>query len=624
MCGFFVIFKKKNIQIDTKKFNSSAKLINHRGPDKTGEYNDATLLSKFYRLSILDSSVNGMQPMLSRDKRYLLLFNGEIYNAPELRKKFNKGLFLGHSDTEILLHYLIKYREKALNYLDGMFSFVYYDKIKKQLIIARDRFGMKPLYYYDSVKYLILSSEIKPILKYENIDKANSKSVAQFFFKGSIDHQETTLFDRIKSLEPGHFAKIDEKNFSIKKYWDIRDHKIKYENKIEKETPKLKRLINNSVKKHLLSDHEVGLFLSGGTDSTALAHLISKNTKTKLKTFTYGFTNEKSFNEIKSAKQTVSNLEIENHSILIKAKDIIKNIDSMVKQLESPFTSIRLFGMKKLYEVAKSKKIKVIIEGDGGDEILGGYDYNYLPFLIDEYKKNKNYDLFFKKIDKFICQKKNKKSLRIDYIKNLFITNSFQNGSTSDGTPYVDLSNFKDDFIDEFINEKFYDDKNNLDLNNLQKSQYLDIKYLKLPRSLKYKDRLSMNQGIESRLPFLDHHLASYCYNLPNNFKIKNLSTRHIFKKSVQSISNQSINFKNTKKTIADPQSQWLKAGLKEFTFDTFNSMSFKNMDFFDQKGVLKNFEDFCKNRKINSFPFFQILTYYFFNKNFINYNNKI
>ena len=114
-------------------FFSSAKLINYRGPDKTGEYNDATLLSKFYRLSILDSSVNGMQPMLSRDKRYLLLFNGEIYNAPELRKKFNKGLFLGHSDTEILLYYLIKYREKALNYLDWMFSFVFYDKIKKQL-----------------------------------------------------------------------------------------------------------------------------------------------------------------------------------------------------------------------------------------------------------------------------------------------------------------------------------------------------------------------------------------------------------------------------------------------------------------------------------------------------------
>ena len=623
MCGFFVIFKKKNVPVDIKKFNSSAKLLNHRGPDKTGNYTDTDFLAKFYRLSILDSSYKGMQPMFSKDRRYLLLFNGEIYNSPELRKKSNKKNFIGNSDTEILLHYLVKYREKALSYLDGMFSFVFYDKIDKKLLIARDRFGIKPLYYYDSEKYLILSSEIKPILKYENIKKINNNSVAQFFFKGSMDHKDTTFFDKVRSIEPGHFAKIDYKNFKIQKYWNIKNDTKKYNKKIEKEIPELEKLINNSVKKHLLSDYEVGLFLSGGTDSTALTHLISQNTKRSLKTFTYGFTSEKFFSEITSAKQTVSNLEIENHSILVKEEDVINNMDSMVKQLESPFTSIRLFGMKKLYEAAKSKKIKVIIEGDGGDEILGGYDYNYLPFLLDEYKQNKNQTIFFNKIIKYIDQKKIKKSLKVKYFRNLFISNTFQNGSTSDGTPYIDLSNFNEDFINDHINENFYNDEKILDLNNLQKSQYLDLNYLKLPRSLKYKDRLSMNHGIESRLPFLDHHLASYCYNLPNHFKIKDQSTRHIFKKAAQSISNNKINFKNIKKTIADPQTQWLKNGLKEFAFDTFSSVSFNNLNFFNQKNILKNFENFCKHENLSSFAYFQILTYYFFNKNFINYKSK-
>ncbi len=618
MCGFFVIFKKKKFKIDKKKFITSAKLISHRGPDKTGEYFDDIFYSKFYRLSILDKSQKGMQPMFSKDKRYLLLFNGEIYNSPILRKKIDSKIVSKNSDTEVLLNYLIKYKDKALNLLDGMFSFVFYDKIKKELLIGRDRFGIKPLYYHNNDKYLILSSEIKPILRYEEIYKTNNETVANFFFKGSMDHKKSTFFNKIYSLEPSNYIFANQTSLISKNYWQIKNSKISYNKDIDKEIPRLKKLINESVKKHLLSDFEVGLFLSGGTDSTALAYLITKNTKKNLRTFTYGFSNQRDLSEISTAEKTVSNLKIKNYSIYVNEKDVISKMDNMVNQLESPFTSIRLFGIMKLYKIVKTKKIKVIIEGDGGDEIMGGYDYNYLPFLLDEYKDNKKIDSLINNLNKFIKNKNKHKLDRIKYFRDFFISNSFQNGSTSDGTPYIDLTNFNTDFVDEFINEQFYKEEKNYNLNNLQKSQYLDINFLKLPRSLKYKDRLSMSHGIETRLPFLDHHLSSYCYNLPNNFKIKNQSTRYIFKETIKNISGKKIKFNNTKKTIVDPQSNWLKNGLRDFAFDTFSSRSFKKINFFNQANLLKNFEYFCKKDNVNSFPFFQILTYYYFNKNFI------
>ncbi len=358
MCGFLAIFKKKKINLDKKKFISSAKLLSHRGPDQAGQYFDEFFFSKFYRLSILDSSSKGMQPMFSADKRYLLLFNGEIYNAPELRKKIGLNKFFGSSDTEVLLNCLIRYKEKTLSLIDGMFSFVFYDKFLKKLLIGRDRFGIKPFYFFNNEKYLILSSEIKPILHYENVRKINNKVVANFFFKGSMDHKKATFFSKVNAMEPGTYGLIDQKNFRVKKYWHIADKKASYDKRIQKEIPKLKELINKSVKKHLISDYEIGLFLSGGTDSTALAHLISKNTNQNLKTFTYGFTNQRNLSEISKAEETVSNLKIKNYSVYINEKDVISRMDKIINQLESPFTSIRLFGMMKLYEVAKKKKLK--------------------------------------------------------------------------------------------------------------------------------------------------------------------------------------------------------------------------------------------------------------------------
>ena len=201
---------------------------------------------------------------------------------------------------------------------------------------------------------------------------------------------------------------------------------------------------------------------------------------------------------------------------------------------------------------------------------------------------------------------------------NYLISLSYQNGSTSDGTPYIEIDNFNFEYLSKFVDESFYGQKKIASLNNLQNSQYLDIYNLKLPRSLKYKDRISMHFGVESRLPFLNHDFARFAFNIPNSYKIKNFNTRYIFKKSITGLIKKKIIFKKTKKTLADPQTAWLKNELRDFANDTFHSSFFKDIEIFNQKKVIKNFNTFCtSNKNENSFQYFQMLTFSYFIKNF-------
>ena len=623
MCGFFGVYHKKKIVKNLNNFNKAANLISHRGPDDARYVEFDQLQVKFFRLSILDLSHNGMQPMISENNRYLMVFNGEIYNANLLKKKLSGTNFKSTSDSEVLFKLLILKGEKAAKELEGMFSFIFLDKKEKKIIFCSDRFGIKPLYYYEDNKEIIFSSEKKPIIEYKNINFLNKNTVLEFFLKGSMDHSEESFFDNIRSILPGHYVVYK----SLKKkqtcYWKINNDKNNTTNLTEKLlVEKIQNKFIQSVDKHLISDREIGLFLSGGTDSTALAYLMSKKINYNLKTYTYGFTNDKTFSEYKTAKTTAKKLNISNRAIDVTPQDVTDNMEKLVNILESPFTSIRIFGIYKLYELAKKDGLKVILEGDGGDELFGGYDYNFLFYALDNVKRNKNLNKFYNLIFKFIdlnCKKKTFESVLINYLTTL----TFQNGSTSDGTPYIESSNFNFNYLSENIDENFYFQKKINSLNNLQNSQLLDIYKLKLPRSLKYKDRISMKFGIETRIPFLDHDLARFAFNISNNHKIRDFNTRYIFKKSIIGLTKKRIMFKKAKKTLADPQTSWLKNELKDFVNDTFHSIFFRNIEIFNQKNVIKNFDKFCKSKNSeNSFQYFQMLTYSYFNKNFIKNKN--
>ena len=611
MCGFFFIKKKKPFNFNIKTLNLSSELLKHRGPDAKKTFTNNNIFIKFFRLNIQDQSSNGMQPMISRSGKNIIVFNGEIYNFKELKKYLKNQNLKSNSDTEVLLNLYEEMGTKIFDHIKGMFSFLIYNFETEKILAARDQFGIKPLYYYDAENFTIFSSEIKPILNYIKKTKINNNALAEYFFLGKQDHYSKTFFQNIKSVEPSHYYNFNTQSIKKYRYWSLYSDN-KHNLNTKKNIDKLYNLLTATLDRYLISDRKIGVFLSSGIDSTSLASLISRKTNYKINSFTYDFKNNFNFGESKYAKINAKKLNIYNENFFLKPSNVINEFDSLTKTLESPFTSLRLFAINGLYKKAKEKNHSVIVEGAGGDEILGGYSYNILPYLIDKYQSTNK--IINALMDLALKSKKNTET----ELLNRIITLNLQGASTTDATPFIDIDCFNHDFLNAHLNEKFYklDKKNIVDLskmNMLQKSQIQDIQEVKLPRNLKFADRISMSHGIETRLPLLDIDIASFCFNLNNEMKLRNNTNRWIMKEALKKIK-VNIKFPINKMNIADPQRQWLKNELKEFFLDNINSLDFKNSGLFNPKYINKKFSNFLKNESNEtSFQFFQILSSYKF-----------
>jgi len=603
MCGYLFVYSKRKLPINKKKFLSSSKLINHRGPDDFSTFFGEDIAASFYRLSIRDITNNGRQPMLSLSKKKIIVFNGEIYNSKNLKNKIDTKKFSSNSDTEILINYFEKYKEQSLENFKGMFSFVIYDFENKKCILARDRFGMKPLYYYNDKNFLIACSEIKPILKFLNKTKFNENAFSDFFIKGHMDHGENTFFNDIKSLPPATYKIVSQNSDKEKYYWNLGDVKKDKSLGIKKTKIKLKGLFNNAIQEHLESDVEIGSCLSGGNDSSSISSKSNSLLNYKMKTFTYEFKDQVSNidSETFLAAKFAKNNKMKNFTAIVNPKYVLDKFDELLINVESPITSLRLFGIKKLYEEVKKQNIKVMLEGHGGDEMLAGYDYNYMPWLLDKNNKISPDKIVYK-----IFTKKNISRYGINkLIQQLYAVKS-QGNFTSDGTPYLYFDLFKKDFLEKHLFRKkdiYLDRPKNFNL--LQNSQFQETKFIHLPRVLKYVDRLSMISGVESRVPFLDHELFSYCFGLKNDYKIKDFTQRWIWKKTFRHLGITSIK----KKTITDPQKSWFKTILSENFEDELNSKLIKETPYFDQKKIKSFYKYYKENSLENSFSLMQILS---------------
>lgn len=606
MCGFFVEYRKKNIKFDKKYFLSNARKIKHRGPDDEGELFLKYFSAKFYRLSILDLSKKASQPMKSRSGRFIILFNGEVYNFLKLKKKYN-FVTKTNSDTEIVLCMFEKFGSSMVQMLEGMFSIIIYDQEENICYFFRDRFGIKPLYYFETEEKIIFSSEIKSLIDY-SVKKVNPVKMLDFFLKQSMDDDNKTLFKNINSIEPSCMGKVSSNKTVIEKYWKFQRKENKELN-LYQEKKNIEELFSSSVKKHLISDRKVGFFFSGGTDSLSILSK-AKNYIKDPNLFTYNFLSNdgKFYGEFEKAKKISSNLNFNLDITTVTPKMIIENFNKVIGICESPITSIRQICDFFLFRRFKDLNIPVAIIGHGGDELLGGYDYNFLNFLLDKYKANLNHSKFLIDLMKYIDFKKNNKKNKKTLLMNHIMTLTYQFGSTKDCTPFIEVDNFSKEFLNDYLSEKFYFEKKDKDLNYLQNSQMRDIEHVSLPRNLKCCDRLSMSNGVEARVPFLDHKLANYLFNLDNKYKFKNNQTRWIFKSLFKK--EVSKYFSKKKISVPDPQSLWLKNDLKEFFMDEFNSNSMKKSDFFDGKKIMKSLEKFHSNETGSSFHLFQIFSF--------------
>ena len=579
MCGFF--FSELNDGA------SSASLVKHRGPDHYKIYSDEFITLHNYRLKIADQSNKNTHPIFSKSGNTLILFNGEIYNYLELYKKYSLKS-KSKSEAHIIAEFFDKFGTSKLNELNGMFSLIVYNLKKREVLFIRDRFGIKPLNYTFVNKNLYVSSEIKPLLNIRKInkiknDQINMHSVVDYLYNSRINHDNKTFFNNIHSILPGHYAKYNLKN---KKYEFTRYYFFKKSILKNNFHDNLFQLLKSKVKLFLNTKNKSGLLLSGGIDSTLLTFL-AKKLKKKIITFTYGFSSNKNktlsnTDDIIISKKIANELNVKNFNTIVTPDFIIKNFDKILKKLETPFTSIRIFGMYKVYLLAKSKGCKMIIDGQGGDEVFAGYKHHMevsnKNFSINDMKKYLNY--------------KRDSGLLKDGAKFLFESLFNKN-----------LINIKKKYIKTSWTKNH---NNNFNKNSLlQNSQIEDILLNTIPRSLHYVDRLSMNNSIESRLPLLDNDIVDYGLNLPDNIKTDNVQSRKIIKKIMKK---DTINTMDVKKYVADPQSLWLRTCLKKFILKEFNSNSFKRNKFFNSLVIRKSFIKFVNgDEMIPSYTFFTI-----------------
>lgn len=600
MCGIAGILgdiKEKNLSQAKDMLLS----ISHRGPDKFRILDTNNALLLFARLKIIDFNDRSMQPMISSDKKHILLFNGEIYNFKKLKKQIgNKYNFKTSSDTEVLLAMLKIYGTEALNYINGMFSFCYYDVNNRTFTLARDRFGQKSLYYSFHKNLFYFSSEIKSLISAGINNQPNYKSISQYLHYNALDADENTWFKNIKQLKAGEYLQI--KNLKIIK--QVKWYKVSNNRNIflPKKLGEIKDLINHTLvevcEEHLNSDTEIGVKLSGGLDSSTMLASMEKNKKyLSNQCFSVEFGNTLSEKPwINSTadyfKKKVDICNYEKHNFL-------NDFDRMIYTHEGPLGGLMNCAFDKLYKEVNKSGIRVLLDGTGLDEAFGGYRVHHLYYLKSLYDnkdkdflKNRNYYSKKWQIDK---EKLDQEILNLKHNHNLV-----QDGSSFDQRHYTSK------FMQSLINDK--EEKLKKPSFNIHDQLINYITSEKIPKNTRIKDRQSMSYSIELRMPFLDHRIIELGLSLDEKLYFKRGYTKSIIREVMKNRLPEKVRL-GQKRSIQAPQGLWLRdSSISKMILDNLSSKSFKYRGIFNQKKILKDYELFLKYGAENTFHIWQWL----------------
>lgn len=605
MCGICGIIEySESVKLD--KLQKMIKSINHRGPNSNDYFinnlNNIALGST--RLSILDLTDNGKMPLTFENT---IIHNGEVYNYLELKEKFNIQTN-SNTDTEVLLKLYNNLGKKCLDYLNGIYAFAIYDKEKNEIFCARDRLGVKPLFYYKDNKKFIFASEIKALLSYGIKAEPNNKIIAQYLKYGVYDHSNETFFKNIYQLPAAHYMFIKNNDVKIERYWDLEynENKASLDNIIGK----FRDLLDNSIKLQLRSDVPISLNLSGGIDSTLMSYTVNNinNGQKNFNARTYIF-NELN-DEEKSTKELINSLKWNNDFTILKSHDIPNMINELIVSQEQPFPGIITFAKHKLIKSIEDNREKVILEGQGGDEIAAGYQYIFGSFIKDLIEKDENIDNEIEKFAKINNISFKKAKLKVE--SGMKAIDSY--GWSADCTNFLKPQCFNKKFIEKYDVKPVFPKKFK---SNVLNFQYRDLFYTKLPRILRSCDRASMYHSKELRVPLLDHKLLEFCFNIPSKLKIKNGEQRYFYREAFKKIVPEEI-LRKPKNAVVDPQTKWLTNELKDWVTEIITSNTFKSRDIFNEEVIKKEYNNFVKNKGNNSFFIWQCINLEFWYRNFI------
>jgi asparagine synthase (glutamine-hydrolysing) len=583
MCGItgFIDFMKVTSGLVLETMTNT---LLHRGPDGgntlTIQFNEATVGLGHRRLSIIDLSESGSQPM--HYKNFKITYNGEIYNYKEIKKELEElgHVFLSHSDTEVLLHAYEEWQAPCLHKLIGMFAFAIVDEVKCEVFFARDRAGVKPFYYYWKNNLFIFSSELKAFHEHPNFSKRlNHDAIALYMQYGNIP-APYTIFEDCFKIKPGHFIKLNLQNKEITEteYWNVYDNgynlpKLKLSFNEAKE--KTEAILNSAFNYRMVSDVPVGVFLSGGYDSAGLTSILQKNSSKKIQTFTIGVS-DFGLDESKYAKEISQHLGTEHHEIMCTEKDALDIIIQLPYYYDEPFADSSAIPTTLVCKMAK-KEVTVVLSADGGDEVFAGYNrYDYLM----------KYGKFLNKTPKSIRHASllllnQVSSEKIPYLKNRYnFHNRYSKLKNLLGDPSAEnmmnsLSRqFSESDLKKLLIQDYQELKTNYSNKKLKSEYYSPLSYMMaidyetyLPDDILQKvDRASMTSSIEAREPFLDHRLIEWAARLPNEFKYRDGVKKFILKEIVHQYIPKKM-MDRPKMGFAIPLEKWLSSELKSMVF---------------------------------------------------------
>lgn len=606
MCGILA-----TINHDFSLAEVAMNKMSHRGPDASGKFFHKNLCLGHLRLAIQDLSSNANQPMHSFDDRYTIIFNGEIYNHWELRESEIKDYsFKSSSDTETLLALFIKYDKQCVNFLNGIFAFVIFDRVKETVFIARDHFGVKPLYYAINSSEFACASELKALLPYLSDKELDIESI-QAYLTFMWCSGQGTPFKSVKKLLPGSYLKININDLASVE--EGRYYQLKFPEKILNKQPlsiwvdQLEQKLINAVKRQLLSDAPIGFFLSGGLDSSllvALARKILPNQPIKCYTIDSGESKDGFASDLYYARKVAEHLKVDLTEIIVKS-DIVSNFDEVIWHLDEPQSDPAPFNVLKISEAARKDGIKVLIGGTAGDDIFSGYR-RHQALLLDRY-----FDfapVALRSLIRRVISSIKSKSALVRRLKKL--TKSIDKDKNHRFVGYFEWQQFEfvqSLFIKELRKELTVENKHFNQLledvkylhSDLNKLLYLEVYTFLVDHNLNYTDKVGMAHSVEIRVPYLDLDLVEFTTTIPPELKMKRKETKFILRKVAEKYLPRDVIYR-PKVGFGVPVEHWVRNELDDFIESNLSKEAIESSSIFDYSSIKELVKD-NKTGKVNA-----------------------
>lgn len=600
MCGICgaIDLSGKSIPDLERRLEVMNSLIAHRGPDDDGLWvhprGHVGLAHR--RLSIIDLE-HGHQPMADERNRWIT-YNGEIYNYPELRREIGADRFRTTSDTEVALRAYERWGTDGFNRLRGMFAYALWDEPSGELVLVRDRFGIKPLYYATVGDVVYFASEPKALLPFlpaieTDLDALKDYLAFQFCLAGK------TLFKGIEELLPSHFLRLGRARSKPVRYWEVY-YEVDFEHTARYFEEQVDALLQESVELHLRSDVPVSAYLSGGFDSSVVASAANAHSSAPMRAFTGKFSEDERYDESRYARALAESRGLELHEIDITADDFVTHLPDVVYHLDFPVAGPGSFPQFMVSQEA-SHHCKVILGGQGGDEIFGGYTRYLVAYFeqciraaIDGTMHDGNFVVTYESIIPSLVALRNYKPMLQEFWRSgLFEDLDARYFQLINRTPHLDgevhlealgdyspFETFKGIFNGPNVGHQAYFDK----------MTHFDFKTL-LPALLQVEDRVSMAHGLESRVPLLDHRLVELAATIPADIKFKDGNMKHVFKRSVRSLVPDVIAERKDKMGFPVPLTEWLNGDARQFAIDTLSNTAAQGRALIDNRKVLAGLE---------------------------------